>query len=131
MKKILFLTLATAALVLLVSVSTAAEEAKPEAAKLLGTWSVDLRPTPDADPYFQPMTISSIDVGEIQATFYGAATENGAVNTDWDAVRFAFTTEDGSGVYHTTGVLREDGTIEGTTHSLGRGFLSYWTATRE
>ena len=36
-------------------------------------------------------------------------------------------TEDGSGLYHHTAVLR-DGRLIGTTHSIGRDFLARWTA---
>ena len=96
---------------------------------LVGTWKVDLRPTPDAAPYYHEMVITSVAGDSIAGTFYGAPIRDGRLNSDWGALRFAFVTEDNSGQYHTTGTLRGD-EIEGTTHSLGRGFLSYWTAKR-
>ncbi len=98
-------------------------------ADLEGAWTVDLRPTPDAEPYDQEFIVTEAGAGRIRGTFYGTPIEQGNVNPDWGALHFAFVTEDGSGVYHTTGVLRGE-RLEGTTHSLGRGFLSVWTATR-
>lgn len=96
---------------------------------LVGTWKVDLRPTPDAAPYYQEMVITSVAGDSISGTFYGAPIRDGQLNRDWGALRFAFVTEDGSGAYHTAGTLRGD-EIEGMTHALGRGFLAYWTAER-
>ena len=101
--------------------------AAPE--ELVGTWRVDLRPTPDAAPYYQEMTITSVAGDSLTGTFYGAEIRSGRLNRDWGALRFAFVTEDGSGTYHTSGTLRGE-EIEGMTHALGRGFLSYWTAER-
>ncbi len=95
--------------------------------QLVGTWRVDLRPTPGAPAYFQSFVVRSVEGGSFQGTFYGSEIKNGRINTDWGAVRFAFTTEDVSGIYHHTGVLR-DGALEGTSHSLGRRFLAYWSA---
>ncbi|HEV2735474.1 MAG TPA: hypothetical protein VGV85_11590 [Longimicrobiaceae bacterium] len=95
--------------------------------RLVGTWRVDLRPKPDAPAYFQSFVVRSVEGSTFQGTFYGSELQNGSINTDWGAVRFAFTTRDGSGVYHHTGVLR-DGALEGTSHSLGRRFLAVWSA---
>ena len=101
--------------------------AKPDAEALVRAWRVDLRPTPDADAYFQPFRVDSVADGVITGSFYGTPIENGRIDMNWGVVHFAFTTQDGSGVYHTSGVLR-DGRLQGTTHSLGRGFLNVWTA---
>ncbi len=99
------------------------------AAGLIGTWKVDLRPTPDAEPYYQEFVVESVEGDTIRGTFYGTAIEHGRLNADWGQVRFAFSTADGSGPYNTSGVF--NGTrIEGTTHSLGRDFLAVWSAER-
>ncbi|HLL47498.1 MAG TPA: hypothetical protein VK399_12360 [Longimicrobiaceae bacterium] len=95
--------------------------------QLVGRWRVDLRPTPGAPAYFQSFVVRSVEGSTFRGTFYGSELQNGSINTDWGAVRFAFTTQDGSGVYHHTGVLR-DGALEGTSHSLGRRFLAVWSA---
>lgn len=93
---------------------------------LLGTWQIDLRPSADAEPYSVTMEIDSIDNGDITGTFYnGSPISNGRVSVSWGVTRFAFTTNDGTGTYHTSGTLR-NGTLQGTTHSLGRAFLMEW-----
>ena len=96
--------------------------------ELLGTWTVDLRPTPDAEAYTTELVIAHDEHG-LQATFYGTEGTHVTVNDDWQEVRVALVTEDGTGVYHTSFVLVGE-TLVGTTHSLGREFLSRWTATR-
>ncbi len=101
------------------------EASDPDA--LLGEWTVDLRPTPNAAAYEVEFEVTSIEGRAFTGTFYGSEIEEGRINTDWGPLRFGFVTRDGSGVYYTAGVLK-DGKLEGTTHSLGRDFLSYWTA---
>lgn len=107
-----------------------ADGAGPAARALIGTWKVDLRPTPDADAYYQKFVVHSIDGSTFKGMYYGTEIRHGRINTDWDGVRFAFVTNDGSGDYNTSGVL-EEGKMSGTTHSLGREFLAVWTAERE
>ena len=98
---------------------------------LVGTWTVDLRSTPTSAPYSQPFVVTAVDGDSLAGTFYGSEVRSARLNLGWGAVRFAFTTRDGGGgAYHTSGVLRPDGTLEGTTHAVGRGFLAYWTAAR-
>ncbi len=105
------------------------ETAAPEAASLIGTWRIDLRPTPDAEPYYQEMVIESVDDNTITGTFYGAEITDGRLNLNWDAVHFAFVTSDGVGNYNTSGVIDGDA-VRGTTHAIGREFLSVWTGTK-
>jgi hypothetical protein len=108
----------------------ASGESPTGAASLIGTWRVDLRPTPDAEAYYQEFVVTAVaDDGTFTGTFYGTPIENARINTAWGRLHFAFTTSDGSGPYNTTGMLVEDG-LEGTTHSLGREFLAVWTAVR-
>ncbi|MFG0259147.1 MAG: hypothetical protein ACF8LK_02250 [Phycisphaerales bacterium JB041] len=98
--------------------------ADPDA--LLGNWQIDLRPSADAAPYPVMLRVESITDGDITGTFYnGSAMVDGRVSVAWGVVRFAFTTSDGSGTYHTSGTLR-NGALQGTTHSLGRAFLMEW-----
>jgi putative lumazine-binding protein len=101
-----------------------------EASGLIGTWVVDLRPTPEAPAYLKKMIITAVEKGALRGRFYDTEMSEGRVNGDWGAPRFSFKTGDGSGVYHTHGVLRGD-RIEGTTYSEGRKFLSVWTAHRD
>ena len=110
-------------------VCASADDGTPTSAALVGTWRIDLRPTPDADAYFQEFVISEVDGTSFQGTFYGSEVTQGRINADWGAIHFAFVTSDGSGQYNTSGVF--DGrTIRGTTHSLGRGFISVWSGER-
>lgn len=97
---------------------------------LVGRWKVDLRPTPDAEPYFQAFVVERVEQKTFAGSFYGAPVADARINTDWGAVRVAFTTADGSGAYHHSAVMR-DGRLEGMTNSTGRGFLAYWSATKE
>ena len=100
------------------------------AASLVGEWKVDLRPVPGAPDYYKSFVVTEVNGKSFSGVFYGAPLHDGRINTDWGAVRFAFVTEDLSGSYNHSGVLR-GGRMEGTSHSLGRKFLSYWSAVRE
>lgn len=113
---------------LLIAVASAAA-GPPDPQQLVGSWTVDLRPTPDADGYFQEMVVESVEEGRLTGSFYGSPIRNSHLNLAWGAVRFAFVTDDGSGEYHHSAVLADE-RVEGTTHSVQRGLLSYWTATR-
>ena len=110
---------------------TAPAAAAADPNRLVGTWRVDLRPTPDAPPYYQTFVVSSAKDGGLGGTFYNTEIRDGRTNKDWGtAVYFAFTTSDNSGAYHTAGRLTSNGRLEGTTHAVGRGFLAVWTAER-
>ncbi|MCA9296603.1 MAG: hypothetical protein KC983_08795, partial [Phycisphaerales bacterium] len=98
-----------------------------ETSPLIGTWQVDLRPTPDAEPYYQQLVVGATEEGLLAGTFYGAPFRHAHLNDDWNETYFSFVTNDGSGEYHTTCVLR-GGRLEGTTHSIGREFLLPWRA---
>ena len=101
----------------------------PDPSDLVGTWEVDLRPTPDAEPYTQEFVVTAVDGDSLVGTFYGAPIERGRLNTGWGRVEFAFVTSDGSGPYNHAGRL-VDGRLEGSTYSTGRGFLLPWRASR-
>jgi hypothetical protein len=102
----------------------------PDAQALVGTWKVDLRPTPDAEPYLQQMVVTEVAGKTFAGTFYGAPIMQARINTDWSAVRVAFVTEDQSGPYNHSAVL-SNGVLEGLTNSTGRDFLAYWSARKE
>lgn len=100
-----------------------------DASALLGTWAVDVRPTPGADASEQPFVVTAVSGSAFEGSFHGTAIESARVNRQWGDLRFAFVTRDDSGAYHTSGVLRDD-RLEGTTHAIGRDVLSVWTAER-
>ena len=114
----------------LVLLGCATSEPIPEtldANQLIGTWQVDLRPTPGAEPYFNEFVVTEVNGKTFVGTFYGTPVTQARINTDWFAVRIAFVTEDGSGPYNHSAVLV--GTkLEGLSNSTGRDFLSYWSA---
>ena len=114
-------------------VGCAAFEPSPEVLDpqaLLGTWTVDLRPTPSSDPYYRDFIVSAVDGNTFTGTFYDTPVSQGRINTDWGKLRIAFVTTDGSGPYNHSAVL-EGATLEGLSNSTGRNFLSYWSAVRE
>lgn len=105
-------------------------QATPEPAALVGTWSVDLRPDPSAAPYQQPFVVTAVAGDSLIGTFYGSPVRSGRFNRAWGRLHVAFTTSDGSGTYHHTAVMTGPDRLEGTSHSLGRGFLMVWRAAR-
>jgi hypothetical protein len=114
------------------SAQTNPQPATPAAvpASLLGSWRVDLRPTPSAAPYLKTFEVSAVQGRLFKGIFYDTAFEQGLINSDWGTLRIAFTTADGNTEYHHSATLR-DGRLEGLTHAPGRGFLAVWTATRD
>lgn len=112
------------------TLAPATATATPGATVLLGTWKVDLRPSPEAEPYFQDFVVSSVRPNNtFEGMFYGTPISEARINTAWGTVRIAFVTADPSGPYHHTAVL-QGGRLEGLTHSTGRDFLSYWSAVK-
>ena len=101
-----------------------------DANMLLGTWKVDLRPTPDAQGYFQEFIVTSVDGKSFEGAFYGTPVTQGRINNDWGKLRIAFVTSDGSGPYNHSAVL-EGERLEGLSNSTGRDFLSYWSAEKQ
>jgi hypothetical protein len=96
-----------------------------DANELLGTWQIDLRPSPNDPPYYQELVVTSVEGDKFTGTFYNSPIKQGKINTTWGVVSFAFITSDGSGAYNTSGQLK-NGKVEGATHSLGRDFLMPW-----
>ncbi len=101
----------------------------PKAEQLLGTWTVDLRPKPDAPAYLKTLVVTAVDGNRFQGSFYDTPITDGRLNTDWGKLRIAFVTADSSGAYNHSAVL-EGSQLEGLTLSTGRGFLAYWRASK-
>lgn len=114
-----------------ISAAQAPAHAMPGASVLVGTWKVDLRPTPDAAPYFQEFVVSKVNPNNtFEGMFYGAPVSQAHINATWGAVRIAFVTSDQSGAYHHSAVL-QGRTLEGLTNATGRDFLAYWSAVKQ
>jgi hypothetical protein len=92
---------------------------------LMGSWVLDLRPTPQSDSYLKDFDLTAFEDGKLSGTFYGTAFEGGKIHTDWGKIYFSFTTGDNSGPYFHAGYV-ENGKIYGTSYSEGRGFMIPW-----
>jgi hypothetical protein len=97
---------------------------------LMGTWKVDLRPTPEAEPHYKDFVVTAVRGGTFEGTFYDTPISDARINDDWGKLRIAFVTTDGSAPYYHSATL-EHGKLEGLSLSTGRGFLAYWTAVRK
>ncbi len=105
----------------------------PTAVDLVGSWSVDLRPRPDAAPYLKKLVITSVKEGRIEGHFYdGSPIQAGRVNVSAaPQLHFAFFTDPGEGVYQSSGRQVSRDRLEGMTLSTTRGFLLPWIAVRD
>ena len=97
---------------------------------LIGEWTIDLRPTPDAEGYYQPFQVTKIEGNTFSGTFYGSPIENGLINRNWDKLYFAFTTSDASSDYYHSGYL-ENGSLQGITYCPNRSFTAPWTGVKK
>lgn len=98
--------------------------------KLEGTWQVDLRPTPESEPYFKDFEITLAGENSFNGKFYDTEFSGGLLNSDWSKIYFGFTTNDMSGKYFHSGYLSND-TLFGMTYSEGRSFVMPWSAVRK
>lgn len=94
--------------------------------EIKGTWQIDLRPTPNSEPYLMDFYITEVSGKEFKGEFYGSQFSNGILNNDWDKIQFAFTTNDGSNTHYHSGYFSEN-KMYGISYSEGRKFISYWT----
>ena len=97
---------------------------------LIGQWTIDLRPTPDAEAYYQPFVVEMIDKNTFSGTFYGSSIENSLLNDSWDKLYFAFTTKDQNNAYYHSGYLL-NGKLFGITYCPGRNFTAPWTGIKK
>ena len=97
---------------------------------LIGNWNIDLRPTPDAEGYFQPFEVKSIDENTFNGTFYGSDIKNALINKNWPKIYFAFSTSDQSNEYYHSGYIEND-KLYGITYCPSRKFTAPWTGTKK
>lgn len=98
---------------------------KPNANDALGTWVIDLRPTPESEPYLKDFKFTKAEGKKFDGEFYGYPFEGGLLNTDWDKIYFAFTTSDQSGTYYHSGYI-EGNKIYGMSLNENRKLLLPW-----
>lgn len=103
----------------------AKSQTKPVADSVLGTWIIDLRPTQESAPYLKEFKFTRIDGKKFDGEFYGYPFTGGFLNTDWDKVYFAFTTQDQSGTYYHSGFV-EGNKVTGITLNENREFVLPW-----
>ena len=92
---------------------------------LIGTWVIDLRPTPASDPYLKDFKFTKITGKQFDGEFYGYPFQAGFLNTDWDKIYFAFTTADQSGTYFHSGYI-EGNKVVGMSLNENRKILIPW-----
>ncbi|MBC7727415.1 MAG: hypothetical protein H7242_07325 [Microbacteriaceae bacterium] len=107
--------------------------AKAVTSSLVGSWTVDLRPTPDAAPYLKKLVITAVEGSRLEGHFYdGSPLQAGRVNTTAGPTPcFAFFTDPGEGAYQTAVRQVSNDHLEGMTLATTRGFLLPWTAVRD
>lgn len=99
---------------------------KPDPSAALGTWQIDLRPSPDSSPYLKEFKFTAVKGKRFDGEFYGYPFSGGFFNVDWDKLYFAFTTSDQSGVYYHSGYILGN-KIFGMTLNESREFFLPWT----
>jgi hypothetical protein len=92
---------------------------------IIGTFKLDLRPTPTSEPYYKDFKFTKITGKVFDGEFYGYPFNGGYLNIDWDKIYFGFTTADQSGTYFHSGYI-EGNFIYGTTLNETRKFILPW-----
>ncbi len=103
---------------------------QPIADSALGTWKIDLRPTPESEPYIKEFKFTKINGKKFDGEFYGYPFSGGFLNTSWDKIYFAFTTSDQSSLYYHSGYI-DGNTIFGITLNEKREFVLPWRGERQ
>jgi hypothetical protein len=95
------------------------------AAEASGTWSIDLRPSPQAPPYLKDFIIKDYQDGTFSGEFYGTPFTGGKAHTAWGVIHFALATRDANSTYFHSGKI-ENGKIQGISYSPERDFVMPW-----
>lgn len=103
---------------------------KPVADSALGIWIIDLRPTPESEPYLKEFKFTKIEGKNFDGEFYGYPFGGGFLNVDWDKIYFAFTTSDQSSTYFHSGYIEGD-KVYGITLNESRKFVLPWRGQRK
>lgn len=113
-----------------IKLSAIAATGKVNPDKALGTWVIDLRPTPESEPYLKDFKFTKIDSTRFDGEFYGYPFSGGFLNTDWDKIYFAFTTGDQSGTYYHSGYIEGD-KVYGMSLNENRKLMLPWRGERK
>ena len=121
----------TALLISAISFAQTSNDSQDESVNaLLGEWLIDLRPSPDTEPYYQVFAVEQVNDSMLTGSFYGSTLQDGLINKVWPELYFAFTTNDASHSYYHSGYM-EGGKLKGTTYCPGRAFIARWTGKRK
>ena len=126
--KYLFI-IATLLCTLLTNTEIEIEDSLVHSEDLEGTFTIDLRPTPDAAPYLKEFTITHVEGTDFSGSFYDTPFENGKLNLSWDIVYFAFTTTDQTNTYYHSGSI-EGNDVYGITYSPQRQMTAPWRGSK-
>lgn len=120
--------------ILMLTVITAAAQKgiskNADTLSVIGTWVIDLRPTPQSKPYLKEFKFTKIDSTRFDGEFYGYPFSGGFINTKWDKIYFAFTTQDQSGTYFHSGYIEGDKVV-GVSLNENRELLIPWRGERK
>lgn len=120
MKQLIFAT------ALLLSSSAIAQiKSKSGIDSIIGTFIIDLRPTPESEPYLKEFKFTKVSGKKFDGEFYGYPFSGGFLNTDWDKIYFAFTTQDQSGTYFHSGYI-EGNKVFGMSLNEARELMLPW-----
>jgi hypothetical protein len=97
---------------------------------ITGTFVIDLRPTPESEPYLKEFKFTKVTGKRFDGEFYGYPFTGGFLNLDWGKVYFAFTTADQSGTYFHSGYI-EGNKVFGITLNENREFVLPWRGERK
>lgn len=98
--------------------------------RLAGSWEIDLRPAPDAEPYLKEFVISKVAGKNFSGLFYGSEFEDGQFNGNWEKTYFAFSTGDKDSSYYHSGYI-EGNEIHGISYSPDRKFITPWSGKKK
>jgi hypothetical protein len=98
--------------------------------RIQGTWKIDLRPMPAAEPYLKDFVISNLTDKNFSGTFYVSDFTGGQINGNWERIYFAFTTGDKNSTYFHSGYIEED-KIQGVSYSTDRKFITPWSGRKK
>lgn len=110
--------------------SVSDDSVKVGALSIQGTWIIDLRPTPESEPYLKEFKISSIENTNFSGEFYDTKIKNGHLNLNWDKVYFGFIINDASNSYFHSGYIEENMIYE-ISYSPERKFTDPWSGKKK
>ena len=98
--------------------------------EIKGAWQLDLESSTNNKSDLKEFYITDIAGKEFKGEFYSSKFSNGMLNSDWDKIHFAFTTNKNNDTYYHSGYFSEN-KIYGISYSDGSKFISCWTGIKK